>query len=93
MPVLPAHPTPADIQKYVVELEQERGFTGQLVLEKCLLFLIKITMPARLRFEQAIPLRSFAKTTAGPGFVKLTVRRVGFQPSVISLWDTRSYES
>ena len=30
-------PTLADFQKYVVELEQERGFSHQEVIEKCLL--------------------------------------------------------
>jgi NTP pyrophosphatase (non-canonical NTP hydrolase) len=37
MPDLPQRPELADYQKYVVELEQERGFDQQTVLEKCLM--------------------------------------------------------
>jgi NTP pyrophosphatase (non-canonical NTP hydrolase) len=37
MPVLPNNPTVKDFQTYVVELEQERGFTNQTPVEKCLL--------------------------------------------------------
>jgi NTP pyrophosphatase (non-canonical NTP hydrolase) len=37
MPLLPPSPTLADLQRYVVELEVERGFQGQDVLAKALL--------------------------------------------------------
>jgi len=37
MPVLPDAPTLADFQQYVLELEKERGFSDQTLLEKCLL--------------------------------------------------------
>lgn len=37
MPTLRENPTLADFQKYVVELEKERGFAGQAIVEKCLL--------------------------------------------------------
>ncbi|MBI4405912.1 MAG: pyrophosphohydrolase [Deltaproteobacteria bacterium] len=37
MPTLPEKPSLSDFQKYVGELEQERGFSSQGVLEKCLL--------------------------------------------------------
>lgn len=37
MPDLPEQATLSDFQKYVVELEQERGFDQQTVLEKCLM--------------------------------------------------------
>lgn len=37
MPDLGPGPTLADIQKYVAELERERGFAHQDVLKKCLL--------------------------------------------------------
>ena len=37
MPTLPAHPTLKDFQRYVVELETERGFSHQNVTDKCLL--------------------------------------------------------
>lgn len=37
MPTLKSSPTLIDIQKYVAELEHERGFARQGVLEKCLL--------------------------------------------------------
>ncbi len=37
MPTLPDRPTLADYQAYVVQLEQERGFSEQGVLDKCLL--------------------------------------------------------
>ncbi len=34
---LKANPNLQDFQKYVVELEQQRGFSDQTVIEKCLL--------------------------------------------------------
>lgn len=37
MPELKQKPVLADFQKYVSELEVERGFSGQNVIEKCLL--------------------------------------------------------
>lgn len=37
MPTLRDNPRLADIQRYVTELERERGFDGQTVLQKCLL--------------------------------------------------------
>ncbi len=37
MPALPKHPRLADLQRYVVELERERGFDAQSALDKCLL--------------------------------------------------------
>ncbi|MBN1260967.1 MAG: pyrophosphohydrolase [Anaerolineae bacterium] len=37
MPQLPENPTLADFQTYVIRLEEERGFSSQTVLEKCLL--------------------------------------------------------
>ena len=37
MPVLKSKPTLADIQEYVVKLEQERGFTDFSVMQQCLL--------------------------------------------------------
>ena len=37
MPVLPSAPTLRDYQRYVSDLEEERGFSKQGVLEKCLL--------------------------------------------------------
>jgi NTP pyrophosphatase (non-canonical NTP hydrolase) len=37
MPRLADHPTLPDYQRYVAELEEERGFADQTVLEKCLL--------------------------------------------------------
>lgn len=37
MLTLKENPTLADIQKYVVELEQERGFYNQTLLQKCLM--------------------------------------------------------
>jgi NTP pyrophosphatase (non-canonical NTP hydrolase) len=37
MPILPSKPVLTDFQRYVVELEEERGFADQGVLEKCLL--------------------------------------------------------
>ncbi len=37
MPSLNQKPTLADLQQYVRELEQERGFTEQTILEKCLI--------------------------------------------------------
>ncbi len=36
MPTLPSRPTLKDIQNYVTELEQERGFTDHTVLQRCL---------------------------------------------------------
>lgn len=35
--ILPSHPTIADVQKYVREMEQERGFTNEDIAQKCLL--------------------------------------------------------
>jgi len=37
VPVLPENPTLADYQSYVRQLELERGFSDQNVLDKCLL--------------------------------------------------------
>ena len=37
MPELKANPTLKDYQSYVVELEEERGFADQDVIEKCLM--------------------------------------------------------
>ena len=37
MPELKQNPSLADFQKYVIELEDERGFSQQNVLDKCLL--------------------------------------------------------
>jgi len=37
VPELKQNPTLADFQKYVIELEEERGFSSQNVLDKCLL--------------------------------------------------------
>jgi NTP pyrophosphatase (non-canonical NTP hydrolase) len=37
MPTLKPSPTLADIQKYVIKLEQERGFTDFSVLQQCLM--------------------------------------------------------
>lgn len=37
MPHLPPRPTLADMQRYVAELETERGFQGQDVVQKALL--------------------------------------------------------
>lgn len=37
MPTLPATPTLADYQQYVIELEAERGFSDQTVLMKTLM--------------------------------------------------------
>ena len=37
MPSLKPKPTLADIQTYVIKLEEERGFSDQSVKEKCLL--------------------------------------------------------
>jgi NTP pyrophosphatase (non-canonical NTP hydrolase) len=37
MPTLPPHPTLADLQTYVREVEVERGFDEQTVFHKCLL--------------------------------------------------------
>jgi NTP pyrophosphatase (non-canonical NTP hydrolase) len=36
MPILKNNPNLKDIQQYVIELEEERGFTSQDVLTKCL---------------------------------------------------------
>lgn len=37
MPTLNTNPTLKDIQEYVVQLEKERGFAEQPVLQKCLM--------------------------------------------------------
>lgn len=37
MPTLPNHPNLRDFQQYVTEMEVERGFNDQTVLQKCLL--------------------------------------------------------
>lgn len=37
MPTLKANPTFHDYQQYVIELEEERGFSDQTVLMKCLM--------------------------------------------------------
>lgn len=37
MPILDADPLLADFQRYVAELEDERGFADQGLIEKCLL--------------------------------------------------------
>jgi len=37
MPILKDRPTLQDLQRYVVELEKERGFSDQPLLPKCLL--------------------------------------------------------
>jgi len=37
MPELRSNPTLADFQRYVTQLEQERGFAEQTLLDKCLL--------------------------------------------------------
>lgn len=37
MPTLKPNPTLSDIQEYVVQLEKERGFAEQTVLQKCLM--------------------------------------------------------
>lgn len=37
MPMLKENPTLVDLQSYVSAMEQERGFAGQDVLQKCLL--------------------------------------------------------
>ena len=37
MPILGPDPTLSDLQKYVAELEQERGFANQDVIQKCLM--------------------------------------------------------
>jgi len=37
MPTLNTNPTLKDIQEYVIQLEEERGFTEQSVLQKCLM--------------------------------------------------------
>ena len=37
MPILKENPTLAHFQKYVIELENERGFAHQTAVEKCLL--------------------------------------------------------
>jgi len=37
MPELRSNPTLADFQRYVTQLEQERGFAEQSLLDKCLL--------------------------------------------------------
>lgn len=37
MPFLPTKPTLQDFQKYVSELENERGFASDSVMQKCLL--------------------------------------------------------
>lgn len=37
MPILKTKPTLKDIQEYVIELEKERGFSEQTVLQKCLM--------------------------------------------------------
>lgn len=37
MPILKKDPTTNDFQKYVKELEKERGFTNQTILQKCLM--------------------------------------------------------
>jgi NTP pyrophosphatase (non-canonical NTP hydrolase) len=37
MPILKSQPTLADFQVYVKQLEDERGFSGQGPIEKCLL--------------------------------------------------------
>jgi NTP pyrophosphatase (non-canonical NTP hydrolase) len=37
MPHLPTKPDLADIQQYVIELEKERGFSDQNILQKCLM--------------------------------------------------------
>lgn len=37
MPILDSNPTLADIQKYVAEIEVERGFADQNAIQKCLM--------------------------------------------------------
>jgi NTP pyrophosphatase (non-canonical NTP hydrolase) len=37
MPELTKNPTLSDFQKYVIELEKERGFSNQTIIDKCLL--------------------------------------------------------
>jgi NTP pyrophosphatase (non-canonical NTP hydrolase) len=37
MPELNSNPTLNDFQKYVIELEKERGFSDQTIIDKCLL--------------------------------------------------------
>ncbi len=37
MPTLPSAPTLSDFQRYATELEAERGFSEQDILQKCLL--------------------------------------------------------
>lgn len=37
MPILIDNPTLSDIQRYVIELEKERGFSDQDIFKKCLL--------------------------------------------------------
>ncbi|MEM7016639.1 MAG: MazG nucleotide pyrophosphohydrolase domain-containing protein [Pseudomonadota bacterium] len=37
MPTLPEQPVLSDFQQYVTELEAERGFSDQTVIDKCLL--------------------------------------------------------
>ncbi len=34
---LPDNPTLADFQQYVIDLEEARGFTGQSILQRCLM--------------------------------------------------------
>lgn len=36
MPTLKTNPTLTDLQKHIRDLEEERGFTNETVLEKCL---------------------------------------------------------
>ena len=68
MPVLPSAPLLKDIQRYVAELEEERGFSHQGVLEKCLLLGEEIgELFKAVRKSQGIRVDASAKSTEAEG--------------------------
>ncbi len=64
MPILKEKPTLKDFQNYVVELENERGFINQTVVEKCLLLGEEIgELYKAVRKQQQIKIDNNSKIT------------------------------
>jgi len=65
MPLLKENPTLVDFQKYVADLEQERGFANQDVLQKCLMLGEEIgELFKAIRKQQKMSLDQTAKVSA-----------------------------
>jgi NTP pyrophosphatase (non-canonical NTP hydrolase) len=65
MPTLKTNPTLTDFQRYVSELEQERGFAEQDVLKKCLLLGEEIgELFKAIRKHQQMSIDPQSKTTS-----------------------------